>query len=453
MGPDGETLDRPKGASGGGKMSFLHADGRGAYIFVPWAPPSQWYTSAPVMDANEHFAFPSPQPSDSPEVRSAIEQAGILWSEDPKESLKWLRKAAEFASDAGDDLRSVQLARVSADLRNLANISPSLPPTTLPPPSGLAQPTNYQPPSAAAGTEPSSGDEGTPAAAASGDAPGEPGTEGATTGGTEFTSAGADAPSTEITPNAPGVAEQAAAMGFGPESFSPGLVSDSPFAKTNEGSGQPGLTHEQIAAFMPNFGQGKDPAQTVPATPAATAAAAALANGPSGYQPFGGFQSGGYTAPAPAPRSTPSAASSPQAAASSPRWPEAAPASAAENGKVAMNTPAATPASKRPVGLTNTPSTWTGGPRPEQPTLVGSPLNGLRAEEQFRAEASGGTDPAMASRFVQHRAIAVAVSMTPNSSGHFDLHPLAEGEQVEPGFRMALLVGLSSDDRLFPGRG
>src|SRR5690606_26947200 len=86
------------------------------------------------MDASEQFAFPSPQPQDSPEVREAIEQAGILWSEDPKESLKWLRKAAEIASDAGDDLRSVQLARVSADLRNLANISPSVPPpTTLPP--------------------------------------------------------------------------------------------------------------------------------------------------------------------------------------------------------------------------------------------------------------------------------------------------------------------------------
>jgi hypothetical protein len=117
-----------------------------------------------------------------------------------------------------------------------------------------------------------------------------------------------------------------------------------------------------------------------------------------------------------------------------------------------MNTPAATPASKRPATLTNTPGVWNGGPRPEQPTLVGSPLNGLRAEDNFRGEAAV-LDLTNPTRFVQHRAIAVAVSMTPNSSGHFDLHPLAEGELVEPGFRMALLVGLSADDRLFPGRG
>src|SRR5690606_17599782 len=53
---------------------------------------------------------------------------------DPKESLRWLRQAAEAASDAGDDLRSVQLARTGADLRNLANISASAPPpATLPP--------------------------------------------------------------------------------------------------------------------------------------------------------------------------------------------------------------------------------------------------------------------------------------------------------------------------------
>src|SRR5690606_36816765 len=44
------------------------------------------------------------------------------------------------------DLRRVRLARVSADLRNLANISPSLPPTTLPP--TTLPPTTLPPPSA-----------------------------------------------------------------------------------------------------------------------------------------------------------------------------------------------------------------------------------------------------------------------------------------------------------------
>ncbi len=257
------------------------------------------------MDANEHFAFPSPQPNDAPEVRSAIEQAGILWAEDPKESLKWLRKAAEFASDAGDDLRSVQLARVSADLRNLANISPSLPPTTLPPPSGLAQSTNFQPnaavplvvsTAAASADESSSALEATPEATNEG-VSGEPAGEN-TSGGSEFTEEGVEAPLplTEITPNVPAVAAQAVAAGFGPQSFSPGFASDQPFAaQSNEGGAAP-LTPEQIAAFIPNMGLGKDPAQTVPATPAATAAAVAAANGPSNYQPFGGFQTTGYDA-------------------------------------------------------------------------------------------------------------------------------------------------------------
>jgi len=61
--------------------------------------------------------------------------------------------------------------------------------------------------------------------------------------------------------------------------------------------------------------------------------------------------------------------------------------------------------------------------------------------------------PGSTTRFVQHRAVAVAISIAPNANGHFDLHPLADGESVEPGFRRALLVALAPEDRLFPGRG
>ncbi len=79
------------------------------------------------MDANQ-VSIPGPEANDSKEVQEALRAAGTLWSEDPKQALRWLRKAAETASDSGDVMRSVHLARAAADLRDLANIQGSLPP-------------------------------------------------------------------------------------------------------------------------------------------------------------------------------------------------------------------------------------------------------------------------------------------------------------------------------------
>jgi len=51
-------------------------------------------------------------------VQVALRAAHTLWSRgDTAESLKWLRKAAESASDEGADLRSLQLAKAAAELR------------------------------------------------------------------------------------------------------------------------------------------------------------------------------------------------------------------------------------------------------------------------------------------------------------------------------------------------
>ncbi len=86
---------------------------------------------------SETTSFPAPQEQDSNEVRWALETAQNLWSTDPRESLRWLRRAAESAADSGDDLRSVHLARIAADLRAEANIQGSLPPAaSSPPPPG-----------------------------------------------------------------------------------------------------------------------------------------------------------------------------------------------------------------------------------------------------------------------------------------------------------------------------
>jgi hypothetical protein len=85
------------------------------------------------------LAIPNPQEADSDEVRWALETARSLWANDAREALRWLRRAAETASDAGDDMRSVQLARAAADLRSVANIQASLPPPATPAQVGAPQ--------------------------------------------------------------------------------------------------------------------------------------------------------------------------------------------------------------------------------------------------------------------------------------------------------------------------
>jgi hypothetical protein len=60
--------------------------------------------------------FPEPEASDADDVVLALETAGALWKRgDALEGIRWLRRAAEAAEEAGDDLRAVALARAAAD--------------------------------------------------------------------------------------------------------------------------------------------------------------------------------------------------------------------------------------------------------------------------------------------------------------------------------------------------
>jgi hypothetical protein len=62
--------------------------------------------------------LPQAESADPDGVQVALQAARTLWSRgDTAESLKWLRKAAESASDEGADLRSLQLAKAAAELR------------------------------------------------------------------------------------------------------------------------------------------------------------------------------------------------------------------------------------------------------------------------------------------------------------------------------------------------
>jgi hypothetical protein len=62
--------------------------------------------------------LPQAENADPDGVQVALRAAHTLWSRgDTTESLKWLRKAAESASDEGADFRSLQLAKAAAELR------------------------------------------------------------------------------------------------------------------------------------------------------------------------------------------------------------------------------------------------------------------------------------------------------------------------------------------------
>ena len=464
------------------------------------------------MDASEQFAFPTPQPNDTAEVRAAIERANLLWKEDPKESLRCLREAAESASDAGDDMRSVQLARASADLRNLANISPSAPPpASLPPvttPSEGAvqlnrseerhtEPGNFP----AFGGSPEEGDAGSApdASVQTGD---RESNEPITTTGAPSFDQGQDEEGAEVsdedlepgsaarsagtkadadtTPRTPSVVHESAdsSLGTGNDDTASGSVAPEPLGVAPMGMSLPqsmpeddqdegGPSPRQVAAMVPRMAPGKDPAQTVPATPAASAAAAALASAPASYQPLSA--GAGMMPPGPSMAhgmgmNQPGMHQGPgmnqpgmhQGGANASARPAAEGNASPGGGSLAARLANAFGARRQAPATLGADASGQPPPRAEQPTLLGRPQS--RVNDQTPAatpaamHAESSPPPSMTSRFVQHRAIAVAISTTPNSSGHFDLHPLAEGERVEPGFRAALLVGLTPGERIFPGR-
>jgi len=99
----------------------------------------------------------NPEPGDNEDVVSALETADIFWTKgDTDEALRWLKRAAETASDAGNDMRALAIARSAADLKAvpaaaMAAEAPKM--SRPPPPSAMARqaPAGASPPSAASG--------------------------------------------------------------------------------------------------------------------------------------------------------------------------------------------------------------------------------------------------------------------------------------------------------------
>lgn len=76
---------------------------------------------------SESFELPEVEPQDPESVAVAIETARALFrTGDRLDALRWLRRAAERAEEAGDDLRAVNLARRAADLST--ELQASVPP-------------------------------------------------------------------------------------------------------------------------------------------------------------------------------------------------------------------------------------------------------------------------------------------------------------------------------------
>src|SRR5207247_1149549 len=75
--------------------------------------------------------LPNARPTDSDDVRSALETATTMWMRgDASEALRWLRRAAERAAEEGLDLRAIELAKGAAELRARMHVAE---PTARPP--------------------------------------------------------------------------------------------------------------------------------------------------------------------------------------------------------------------------------------------------------------------------------------------------------------------------------
>jgi hypothetical protein len=78
------------------------------------------------------LSVPEPQPTDPEDLSTALETAAIFSAQgDVREAMRWVRRAAELAGDAGDDLRALTLARAVADLGD--SVAPSAPPPEVAP--------------------------------------------------------------------------------------------------------------------------------------------------------------------------------------------------------------------------------------------------------------------------------------------------------------------------------
>ncbi len=88
--------------------------------------------------------IPPAKPTDAEDVVWGLQTAASLWSRGERsDAVAWLRRAAQAASDATDDDRALELARIAAELADwMGTQGTAMPPAndTVPPPEQAAQP-------------------------------------------------------------------------------------------------------------------------------------------------------------------------------------------------------------------------------------------------------------------------------------------------------------------------
>ena len=90
--------------------------------------------AASLSQSLSAFVIPSSERNDPEPVRSSLAQAHADFERgEVREALKHLRRAAEGADDAGNELRAVALARAAADLATEVGSSLTPPPVTVTP--------------------------------------------------------------------------------------------------------------------------------------------------------------------------------------------------------------------------------------------------------------------------------------------------------------------------------
>jgi hypothetical protein len=83
--------------------------------------------------------IPQSQPTDNDDISLALDVARArLGAGDHEEAIKWLRKAADAAFDAGDDRRGMELSKAAAELKPAPGAAAAGPPVPGPKPAPIA---------------------------------------------------------------------------------------------------------------------------------------------------------------------------------------------------------------------------------------------------------------------------------------------------------------------------
>jgi hypothetical protein len=78
--------------------------------------------------------IPASHPADSGDVAAALDVAASLWRKgNYRDAIRWVRRAAQAADEAGDNVRMSALARAGADLESSLNAAPPIRTSTPPP--------------------------------------------------------------------------------------------------------------------------------------------------------------------------------------------------------------------------------------------------------------------------------------------------------------------------------